>query len=90
MSLDREYPLSCSVSDLYTCDLTPLTPWSSFAQYTYGIYLGFNGKLLLDDLLLNSDKPIHIYSVAISRPFGASVVTSTSTLCYLHHLITRT
>ena len=89
MSLDREYSVPCSVSDLFTCDLTSLTPWSSFAQYTYGIYLGFNGKPLHDGLLLNSDKPIHIYSVTISRPFRASVVTSTSTLFYLYHLITR-
>ena len=88
MSLDREYTLSCSVSDLYPYDLTLLTPLSSFAQYTYGIYLGLNGKLLLDDLLLGFDKVIHIYSITLSRPFGASVVTSTSTLCYLHCLVT--
>ena len=86
MSMDREYPLSRSVSDLYTCDLKSLTPWSSFAQYTYGIYLGLNGKPLLYDLLLKSD--LSIDSITISRPFRASVVTSTSTLCYLHCLAT--
>lgn len=88
VSLDREYPLSCGVSVLYSCNLISLTPKSSFAQYTYGIYLGLNGKSLLS-LSLNLDKPVSVYSVAISRPFRASVVASTSILYCLHHFVAR-
>lgn len=87
MFVGRQHTLPHSVSHLIISPAIVAQLSIRFAQYTYGIYLGFNGEPEQFPLIVQPTESL--ISPAIPHPFAAAPITAAAVLHSLHRLTSR-